>query len=140
MYHVVFTPDADIRLLGRSPTVAVGLPPTPFSLAQREYTPAGKFLDAGAILGIATDCNPGTGWCESMQLAIALACRYLRLTPAQAIVAATANAAWAVGLGDRIGSLAAGRQADLLIMDVPDYRHIGYRFGTNLVKIGRAHV
>jgi imidazolonepropionase len=132
--HVVFTPDADIHTLGASSTVAVGLPPTPFSLAQREYTPAAKFLDASAILAIATDCNPGTGWCESMQLVVALACRYMRLTPAQAIVAATANAAWALGLGERIGSLTPGRQADVLIMDVPDYRHIGYRFGTNLVK------
>lgn len=132
--HVVFTPDEDIAALGASNTVAVALPPTPFSLAQREYTPAKKFLDAGAILAIATDCNPGTGWCESMQLVIALACRYMRLTPAQAIVAATINAAYAIGMNDKVGSLEAGKQADLLIMDVPDYRHIGYRFGTNLVK------
>lgn len=132
--HLVFTPDADIAALGTAPTIAVGLPPTPFSLAQREYTPAAKLLDAGAALAIATDCNPGTGWCESMQLVIALACRYMRLTPAQAIVAATANAAWAVGLGGRLGSLAPGYQADVVIMDIPDYRHLGYRFGTNLVK------
>ncbi len=132
--HVVYTPDSDIAALGRSDTVAVALPPTPFSLAQRDYTPAQKYLDAGAILAMATDCNPGTGWCESMQLVIALACRYMRLTPAQAIVAATINAAQAVGLSSQVGSLEAGKQADLLIMDVPDYRHIGYRFGTNLVK------
>jgi imidazolonepropionase len=132
--HVVFTPDADIVALGSSNTVAVGLPPTPFSLAQREYTPAKKFLEAGAILAIATDCNPGTGWCESMQLVVALACRYMKLTPAQAIAAATINAAYAIGMSDKVGSAEAGKQADLLIMDVPDYRHIGYRFGTNLVK------
>ncbi len=132
--HVVFTPDEDITALGQSNTVAVALPPTPFSLTQREYTPAKKFLDAGAILAIATDCNPGTGWCESMQLVIALACRYMRLTPAQAIVAATINAAYAIGMSDRVGSLEPGKQADLLIMDVPDFRHIGYRFGTNLVE------
>jgi len=132
--HVVFTPDEDIAALGNSNTAAVALPPTPFSLAQREFTPAKKFLEAGAILAIATDCNPGTGWCESMQLVIALACRYMRLTPAQAIVAATINAAYAVGMGDKVGSVEPGKQADLLIMDVPDYRHIGYRFGTNLVQ------
>ncbi|MBM4422313.1 MAG: imidazolonepropionase [Chloroflexi bacterium] len=132
--HVVFTPDEDIAALGKSNTVAVSLPPTPFGLAQKEYTPAKKFLDAGAILAIATDCNPGTGWCESMQFVVALACRYLKLTPAQALAAATVNAAFAIGLADRVGSLEVGKQADVLIIDAPDYRHIGYRFGTNLVK------
>jgi imidazolonepropionase len=132
--HVVFTPESDIVALGKSDTVAVALPPTPFSLAQHEYTPAQKYLDAGAILAIATDCNPGTGWCESMQLVIALACRYMRLTPAQAIVAATINAAQAVDLSHQVGSLHPTKQADLLILDVPDYRHLGYRFGTNLVS------
>ncbi len=69
-----------------------------------------------------------------MQFAMALACRYLRLTPAQAIAAATINAAAAIHRADRIGSLEPGKQADLLILSVPDYRHLGYRFGTNLVQ------
>ena len=69
-----------------------------------------------------------------MQFAIALACRYMRLTPAQAIVAATLNAAAAINRADGIGSLAPGKQADLLILKVSDYRHLGYRFGTNLVQ------
>jgi imidazolonepropionase len=69
-----------------------------------------------------------------MQFAIALACRYMRLTPAQAIVASTINAAAAIGLADQIGSIEPGKQADLLILDADDYRHLGYRFGTNLVK------
>jgi imidazolonepropionase len=132
--HVVYTPDTDIAALGASVTAAVALPPTPFGLAQHDYTPAKKYLDAGAILAIATDCNPGTGWCESMQFVVALACRYMRLTPAQAIVAATINAAYAIGMNNLVGSLEPGKQADLLIMDVPDYKHIGYRFGTNLVN------
>jgi imidazolonepropionase len=68
-----------------------------------------------------------------MQFVIALACRYLHLTPAQALAAATINAAFAVGRGDVIGSLEVGKQADVVILDVPDYRHLGYRFGTNLV-------
>ncbi|MEK7327018.1 MAG: amidohydrolase family protein, partial [Chloroflexota bacterium] len=132
--HLVFTPESDIAALGKSNTVAVGLPCTPFGLGQREYTPAKAFLKAGGILAIATDCNPGTGWCESMQFVIALACRTMKLTSAQAIAAATINAAYAVGLGDRVGSLEAGKQADILIMDAPAYQHIGYRFGVNLVK------
>ncbi len=132
--HLVNTSDADIAALGRSDTVAVALPCTPFGLAERDYTPAQKILDAGGMLALATDCNPGTAWNESMQFAIALACRYMGLTPAQSIAAATINAAHAIRRADRIGSLEPGKQADLLILSVPDYRHLGYRFGTNLVR------
>ncbi|MBO9369076.1 MAG: imidazolonepropionase [Chloroflexi bacterium] len=132
--HLVKTSEADILRLGGSDTVAVSLPCTPFGLAECEYTPAQKLLRAGAILALATDCNPGTAWCESMQFAIALACRSLKLTPAQAIAAATINAAHAIRRADRIGSIEPGKQADLLILSVADYRHLGYRFGTNLVR------
>jgi imidazolonepropionase len=132
--HLVKISDAEIRALGKSDTVAVSLPCTPFGLAESEYTPAQKILEADGILALATDCNPGTAWCESMQFVIALACRRLKLTPAQAIAAATINAAHAIRRADRIGSLEPGKQADLLILSVPDYRQLGYRFGTNLVK------
>jgi len=132
--HLVRTPAKDIRALGLSKTVAVALPCTPFGLAERDYTPARAILEAGGILALASDLNPGTAWCESMQFAIALACRYLRLTPAQAIAAATINAAAAIGRADRVGSLEPGKQADFLLLDTADYRHLGYRFGTNLVS------
>jgi imidazolonepropionase len=132
--HLVKTSDVDMEALGKSDTVAVALPCTPFGLAESDYTPASKLLEAGAILALATDCNPGTSWNESMQMAIALACRYMRLTPAQAIAASTINSAHAIRRSDTIGSLEAGKQADLLILSVPDYRHVGYRYGTNLVK------
>jgi imidazolonepropionase len=133
--HLVVTSPEDITALGQSDTVAVSLPCTPFGLAEGHYTPAQELLDANAILAIATDINPGTAWNESMQFAIALACRYMKLTPAQAIVTATLNAAAAICADDRVGSLAPGMQADLLILDVSDYRQLGYRFGTNLVHI-----
>jgi imidazolonepropionase len=132
--HLVKTSAEDIQALACSDTVAVALPCTPFGLAEREYTPAQAILEAGGLLAIATDLNPGTAWCESMQFALALACRYMRLTPAQAIAAATINAAAAIGRADKIGSLEPGKQADLLILSVPDYRHLGYRFGINLVQ------
>ncbi len=132
--HLVTTSAEDIRWLAHSHTVAVALPCTPFGLAEEDYTPAGALLEAGGLLAIATDLNPGTAWCESMQFAIALACRYLHLTPAQAIAAATINAAAAIARAERIGSIEAGKQADLLILEVADYRHLGYRFGTNLVQ------
>jgi imidazolonepropionase len=132
--HLVKTPQADIAALGRSGTAAVSLPCTPFGLAESEYTPAGRLIEAGAILAIATDLNPGTAWNESMQFVIALACRTMKLTPAQAIAAATINAAQAIGRADRIGSLEPGKQADLIVLSVPDYRQLGHRFGTNLVR------
>ena len=134
--HLVCTPAGDIAALGESETVAVSLPCTPFGLGQSDYTPAQDILNAGGILALAYDINPGTAWCESMQFVIALACRYLHLTPAQAIAAATINAAAALQREESIGSLENGKQADLLILNIPDYRHLGYRFGTNLV----AHV
>jgi len=132
--HLVKTSMGDIQALAKSETVAVGLPCTPFGLAEPDYTPAQDILDAGGVLAIATDLNPGTAWCENMQFAIALACRYMRLTPAQAIAAGTINAAAAIGRAEQVGSLEAGKQADLLILSVPDYRHLGYRFGINLVQ------
>ena len=140
--HLVSTSPGDIRALARSDTVAVALPCTPFGLAESHYTPAREILEAGGLLALATDLNPGTAWCGDMQFAIALACRYMKLTPAQAIAAATINAAAATGCADRVGSLEPGKQADLLILDVRDYRHLGYRFGTNLVKtvVKKGHV
>jgi imidazolonepropionase len=132
--HLVKTSDEDIAALAKSDTVAVALPCTPFGLAEDEYTPARKILAADGLLALATDCNPGTAWCESMQFVITLACRRLKLTPAQAIAAATINAAHAIRRLDRIGSIEPGKQADLLVLSVPDYRQLGYRFGTNLVR------
>jgi len=132
--HAVKTSPAEIRALGGSDTVVVSLPCTPFGLADAHYTPAKEFLAADGTLAIATDLNPGTAWCESMQFVIALACRYLQLTPAQAVAAATINAARAIRREDVIGSLEAGKQADLLILSVDDYRHLAYRFGGNLVE------
>ena len=131
--HLVTTSEADIRALAASDTVAVALPCTPFGLAESRYTPAKAILEADGLLALATDCNPGTAWCESLPFAMALACRAMGLTPAQALAAATINAAAAVGRADRIGSLEVGKQADLLILGTNDYRHLAYRFGTNIV-------
>jgi imidazolonepropionase len=132
--HLVATPEKDIAILGKSDTVAVALPCTPFGLAEKDYTPAREILEAGGLLAIATDLNPGTAWCESMQFAIALACRYMRLTPAEAIAAATINSAAAISRHHLVGSLEVGKQADLILLKVDDYRHLGYRFGSNLVE------
>jgi imidazolonepropionase len=131
--HLVKTSQADINALGQSNTVAVALPPTPFGLGHHEYTPAKDIIKANGILAIASDLNPGPAWCENMQFVIALSCRYLNITVAQAIAAATINAAAAVGRADQIGSLENGKQADVIILSTDDYRNLGYKFGGNQV-------
>jgi imidazolonepropionase len=132
--HAVKTSGAEIKALGKSETVVVSLPCTPFGLAEAHYSPAKEMLAADCLLALATDLNPGTAWCESMQFVIALACRYLKLTPAQALAAATINGAKAIGRDAIIGSIEVGKQADILVLSVDDYRQLGYRFGGNLVN------
>jgi imidazolonepropionase len=132
--HLVKTGDEDIKKLAASGTVAVALPCTPFGLAENNYTPAKKIVAQDGLLALASDLNPGTAWCGNMQFVIALACRFMILTPAQAIAAATINAAAAIKMEKKVGSLEPGKQADLLILNIPDYRHLGYRFGENLVE------
>ena len=141
--HLVKTSQEDIQNLAASNTVAVSLPGTPFGLAQNDYTPAKEIVAANGLLALATDLNPGTCSCKSMQFIIALACRYMQLTPAQAIAASTINAAAAIQRENQIGSIEVGKQADFLVLAVDDYRQLGYQFGTNLVsyvvKLGKVY-
>jgi imidazolonepropionase len=92
-------------------------------------------IDCGLAVALGTDLNPGTCYCESMPFVMALACRFMKLSPAEAIVASTVNAAYAVGRGGSIGRLQAGFAADLLVVDPDDYRHLAYRFGSNLIRV-----
>lgn len=131
--HLVKTSPEDINALAKSETVAVSLPSTPFGLAESEYSPAKELIASGALFALASDLNPGTAWSGSMQFVMALACRMMKLTPAHALAAATINAAAAINQSARLGSLHSGKQADLLILEVADYRHLAYRFGENLV-------
>jgi imidazolonepropionase len=131
--HLIAISKQEIAALGASNTVAVALPATPFGLAETHFAPAREILAAGGLLAVGGDLNPGTAWCESLQFSLALACRQLRLTQAQAIAAATINGAAAIGRAAQVGSIQVGKQADLLLLDVADYRQLGYRFGTNLV-------
>ncbi len=133
--HLVSTPPAHLEVLARSETIGVALPGTPFGLATGHYAPGRALIDAGGALAIATDLNPGTSWCESMPMMMALATRYMKLTPAEALTAATLNAACAIGLGPAIGTLEPGKQADLVLLDASDYRHLAYRYGVNLVRM-----
>lgn len=132
--HLVVTPPGDIAALAASDTVAVFLPGTPFGLATGHYSPARAFIEAGAVVALATDMNPGTSPCPSMQFVIALACRYMKMLPAEAVAAATINAAHAIRRGGVVGSLEVGKQGDLLILETDDYRELAYQFGGNLVR------
>lgn len=132
--HLVKTTPAQLKQLAQSNTIAVSLPGTPFGLGQTQFTPVQTLLAEGGAIALATDCNPGPSWCESMQMVITLACRSMRLTPAQALVASTLNSAYAIGRAEQVGSLAVGKQADILMLNVPEYRYLGYRFGSNLVN------
>jgi len=132
--HLDVTPPAEIEALARSDTVGVVLPAVNFNLGSTHFADARAIIDAGAALALATDINPGSAPCPSMPLVMAMACRYQRLLPAEAVNASTINAAHALGLGDRLGSIEVGKQADLLLIDAPDYRHLAYQFGGNLVE------
>jgi len=132
--HLACTPEEEMKLLAESGTIAVLLPGTPFGLGEADYPSARRMIELGVPVALATDLNPGTCYCEAMPFIMALACRHMGMTPAETIVAATINAAHAIAMGHEVGSLEVGKKADLLILDIPDYRHLVYRFGTNLVE------
>lgn len=125
----------EIRALARSNTVATLLPGSVLHLGRCQYAPARALIDEGAAVALATDYNPGTSPVRSMQAVISLACSQMRMTPAEAITAATINGAQALGLADRCGSLEAGKQADLLVLECSDYRELPYYFGGNQVRM-----
>ncbi len=131
--HLVCVSDEGIAALAASGVVAVLLPGTTLSLGGAAFAPARRLIDAGVPVALATDCNPGSSMTESMQIILALASMMLRMTPEEALVAATVNAAAALRAGDVLGSLAPGRQCDAVIWEVDDYRAIPYHYGVNLV-------
>jgi imidazolonepropionase len=121
----------DIRALAKSNTAATLLPGCDFHLGLQRYAPARALIDAGAIVALASDYNPGTSPTVSMPMILSLACTQLRMTPAEAIAAATINPAYSLGRHKHIGSLEVGKRADISIFDVDDYREIPYYFGMN---------
>jgi len=122
---------SDIRALRASDVVATLLPGCSFHLGLRHYAPARALIAAGAIVALATDFNPGTSPTLNMQMVLSLACTQMRLSPAEALAAATINAAYSLRRHDRIGSIEVGKDADLAVFDLADYREIPYYFGVN---------
>lgn len=123
-----------IEALRKSGTVAVLLPGTTFYVGLKKYAPARKMIDAGVAVAIATDGNPGSCVTDSMQVVLSIACLRLKMTPYEALAAATRNAAWAIGRGEEAGTLEPGRPADIVIWNAHSLKAIPHHFGTNLVE------
>jgi imidazolonepropionase len=129
--HMDHVSDDDIAQLARHDTVATLVPGANYFLGLEEYPKARKLIDAGVPVALATDYNPGTSPTLSMPMAMSLACTHMKMSPAETIVAATINGAWALRVADRKGSIESGKDADLAVFAVEDYREIPYWFGSN---------
>jgi imidazolonepropionase len=131
--HLEATGDEGVAALARSGVVAVLLPASALFLG-RPMPPARALVDAGAAVALATDFNPGSAFCESLPLVCSLAATQLKLSPAEALSACTVNAAHVLGRSDRIGRLAPGYSADLVLLDAPDWRYLAYHLGARVVE------
>jgi len=129
--HMDYVNEAELSALAASDTVATLVPGANYFLGLRRYPDARRLIGAGVGVALATDYNPGTSPTISMPMAMSLACTHMKMSPAEAIAAATINGAWALGLADRKGSIEPGKDADLAVFDVRDYREIPYWFGVN---------
>jgi len=127
--HMDHVNEDDIRQLAEGDTVATLVPGANYFLGLKDYPNARRLIDAGVPVALATDYNPGTSPTLSMPMAMSLASTHMKMSPAEAIAAATINGAWALRLADRKGSIEPGKDADLAVFDVPDYREIPYWFG-----------
>jgi imidazolonepropionase len=130
--HLEATGQEGVRVLAASDVVAVLLPVSALFLG-RPMPPARALVDAGAAVALATDFNPGSSFCESLPIVCSLACTQLHLSPEEALVACTVNAAHVLGRADRIGRAAPGYDADLILLEVPDWRHLAYHLGGDVV-------
>jgi len=129
--HLTKVSPAGIRALSASGTLAVLLPGTTFGLGSRDFAPARAMIEEGVPVALATDFNPGSAPSCSMPFVVAIACSQMRMTPAEAINAATINAAFAIGRGAAVGSLEEGKKGDFVLYDIGDYREIPSRAGVN---------
>ena len=130
--HLEATGERGVQALARSDVVCVLLPASALFLA-RPMPPAGGLVEAGAAVALATDFNPGSAFCESLPLVCSLAATQLGLSPEQALAACTVNAAHVLGRADRLGRLAPGYAADIVLLDVPDWRYLAYHLGGDIV-------
>lgn len=130
--HLLFASNTGLKAMAEKYVVAVLLPAAAFSLMIGKYANARKMIEIGAVVALGTDFNPSC-WVENQQIIIALACRQMKMTPAEAITATTINAAHVINRAHEVGSLEAGKKADVVILNIPNHKFLGYRFGANLV-------
>jgi imidazolonepropionase len=130
--HMLFSSDKGMKAMAEKGVLAILLPAAAFSLMNGRYADARTMINAGVPVALGTDFNPSC-WVENQQLVIAFACHFMKLTPAEAITAATINAAHAITRAGEIGSLEVGKKADVTVLNVPNHKFLGYRFGVNLV-------
>ncbi len=131
--HLMQVSDQGIRALAQSETVANLLPATSFFLMSDRYAPARRLMESGAIVSLSTDCNPGSSMTESMQVVVQLATLQMKMTVEESITAATLNGAHSLRLAREVGSIERGKRADFVLLDAPNYLHLVYHFGVNLV-------
>ena len=132
--HLAKPSDDGIMAMARRDVIGVLLPGTPYSSMSKDYADGRRLIDLGVPVALGTDLNPNC-WNESMQFTVSLACHKMRMTPAEAITASTINAAAALGLEKKVGSLEVGKRADVIVLDVPTYAQLPYKFGTNLCSL-----
>jgi imidazolonepropionase len=132
--HLMYVSERGIAALAKSDTVANLLPATSFFLMSPRYAPARALIDAGAMVSLSTDCNPGSSMTESMSIVIQLATLQMKMTVEESLTAATLNGAHSLRMADEIGSIEVGKRADIAFLDAPNYLHLVYHFGVNLVR------
>jgi imidazolonepropionase len=132
--HLVGASEEGVRMLGESQTIAVLLPGTTFYLGKDQFAPAREMIASGAAVALSTDFNPGSSPTENLQFIMNLAALKLKMTPEEIWNAVTVNAAYAIGRGESAGSLQEGRNADLVLWDVPNYKYVPYHYGVNHVN------
>jgi imidazolonepropionase len=131
--HMLFSSDEGIKAMAEKGVIAILLPTAAFSLMNGRYADARVMVNYGVPVALGTDFNPNC-WVENQQLVMAFACYFMKLTPAEAITATTINAAHAIDRAKEVGSLEPGKKSDIIILDVPNHKFLGYRFGVNLVE------
>ena len=132
--HLMHVSEKGIAALAKSNTVANLLPATSFFLMSQRYAPARSLIDAGGIVSLSTDCNPGSSMTESMSMVMQLATLQMKMTVEESLTAATLNGAASLGLANETGSIEVGKRADIVLIDAPNYLHLVYHFGVNLVR------
>ncbi len=137
--HMDHVSDSDVQQVAKSETVATLVPGANYFLGTEKYPPARRLIDAGVAVALATDYNPGSSPTASMPFVLSLACTHLKMSPAEAVAAATINGAWALRLQERKGSIEPGKDADLAVFDVGDYREIAYWVAGNRCAFSVLH-